>query len=53
MKKDEVKHDLQDWMQKLEVKGQITDKIKVYLKVINKNPINCDSYSSAKLNYFG
>lgn len=28
MKKDEVKHDLQDWMQKLEVKGQITDKIK-------------------------
>ena len=28
MKKDEVKHDLQDWMQKLKVKGQITDKIK-------------------------
>ncbi|MTE02476.1 ABC transporter ATP-binding protein [Lactobacillus johnsonii] len=28
MKKDEVKRDLQDWMQKLEVKGQITDKIK-------------------------
>ena len=28
MKKDEVKSDLQDWMQKLEVKGQITDKIK-------------------------
>ncbi|MDU6570034.1 MAG: ABC transporter ATP-binding protein [Lactobacillus johnsonii] len=28
MKKDEVKQDLQDWMQKLEVKGQITDKIK-------------------------
>lgn len=28
MKKDEVKHDLQDWMQKLEVKGKITDKIK-------------------------
>ncbi|WP_304676330.1 ABC transporter ATP-binding protein, partial [uncultured Lactobacillus sp.] len=28
MKKDKVKHDLQDWMQKLEVKGQITDKIK-------------------------
>ena len=23
MKKDEVKHDLQDWMKKLEVKGQI------------------------------
>ncbi|QLL68872.1 ATP-binding cassette domain-containing protein [Lactobacillus johnsonii] len=28
MKKDEVKHDLQDWMQKLEVKGKITDIIK-------------------------
>ncbi|WP_270458278.1 ABC transporter ATP-binding protein [Lactobacillus gasseri] len=28
MKKDVVKHDLQDWMQKLEVKGKITDKIK-------------------------
>lgn len=28
MKKDTVKHDLQDWMQKLEVKGKITDKIK-------------------------
>lgn len=28
MKKDAVKHDLQDWMQKLEVKGKITDKIK-------------------------
>ncbi len=28
MKKDEVKHDLQDWMKKLEVKGQIADKIK-------------------------
>lgn len=28
MKKDTVKHDLQDWMQKLEVKGRTTDKIK-------------------------
>ena len=28
MKKDTVKHDLQDWMQKLEVKGKTTDKIK-------------------------
>lgn len=28
MKKDTVKHDLQDWMQKLEVKGKPTDKIK-------------------------
>lgn len=28
MKKDVVKHDLQDWMQKLEVKDKITDKIK-------------------------
>lgn len=28
MKKDDVKRDLQVWMQKLEVKGRITDKIK-------------------------
>ena len=28
MKKDTVKHDLQDWMQKLEVKRKTTDKIK-------------------------
>lgn len=28
MKKDTVKHDLRDWMQKLEVKGKTTDKIK-------------------------
>lgn len=28
MKKDTVKHDLQDWIQKLEVKGKTTDKIK-------------------------
>lgn len=28
MKKDTVKHNLQDWMQKLEVKGKTTDKIK-------------------------
>ncbi|WP_297817805.1 ABC transporter ATP-binding protein [uncultured Lactobacillus sp.] len=28
MKKDDVKRDLQDWMKKLEVKGELTDKIK-------------------------
>jgi ABC-type uncharacterized transport system ATPase subunit len=41
-------------MQKLEVKGQITDKIKNLSKGNQqKNSINCGSYSLAKLNYFG